>query len=55
MCVFLKDGSGHEFFLENALTETAHDLHQRMMESLALPESAYEVFNIWIISPLLRK
>ncbi|XP_072031868.1 putative FERM domain-containing protein FRMD8P1 [Amphiura filiformis] len=54
VCVFLKDGSGHEFFLDNALVETAHDLQQRMMESLGMPESATEVFNIWIVSPLLQ-
>ena len=53
--VYLKDDSGHEFFLENALTESAQDLHARMMESLGLPQSASDIFYIWITSPLLRK
>ena len=55
VCVFLKDGTGHEFFLENALVETAGDIMRRMLEHLGLPETADEVFYPWITSPLLRK
>ncbi|XP_038072362.1 putative FERM domain-containing protein FRMD8P1 isoform X2 [Patiria miniata] len=54
VCVFLKDGTGHEFFLENALVETAGDITNRMREYLGLPETASEVFFLWITSPLLQ-
>ncbi|XP_022085914.1 putative FERM domain-containing protein FRMD8P1 isoform X2 [Acanthaster planci] len=54
VCVFLKDGTGHEFFLENALVETAGDIMKRMQEHLGLPEVASEVFFLWITSPLLQ-
>jgi len=52
--VFLRDGSGHEFFLDNALAETAQDLQGRMMESLGLPASSSDIFYMWITSPLLQ-
>lgn len=55
VCVFVKNGTGHEFYLENALVETAEDLTNRMLEYLTLPEMAKDIFFVWIMSPLLRK
>ncbi|XP_071810414.1 putative FERM domain-containing protein FRMD8P1 isoform X1 [Asterias amurensis] len=54
VCVFVKNGTGHEFYLENALVETAEDLTNRMLEYLRLPEMAKDIFFVWIMSPLLQ-
>ena len=55
VCVFMKDGSAHEIFLENALTTSAGTLFSLMMDCLSLPQEASDIFSLWLTSPLLSK
>nr|XP_054759618.1 putative FERM domain-containing protein FRMD8P1 [Lytechinus pictus] len=55
VCIFQKDGSAHEIFIENVLTATAGTLFSHMMGCLSLPNEASEIFSLWLISPLLGK
>ncbi|XP_054758164.2 FERM domain-containing protein 8-like isoform X1 [Lytechinus pictus] len=54
VCIFQKDGSAHEIFIENVLTATAGTLFSHMMGCLSLPNEASEIFSLWLISPLLE-
>lgn len=55
VCVFMKDGSVHELYLENAWTEHASELLLKVEDCLAIPPEAKDMFALWITSPLLRE
>nr|XP_006813165.1 PREDICTED: FERM domain-containing protein 8-like [Saccoglossus kowalevskii] len=54
VCVFLRDGSGHEFSVECGKRATAQDLCDLMQANLCLPPVASELFCLWLSSPLLK-
>lgn len=54
VCVFMKDGSVHELFLENVWTENAGELLLKVEDCLAIPPEAKDMFALWITSPLLQ-
>ncbi|XP_072167648.1 putative FERM domain-containing protein FRMD8P1 [Diadema setosum] len=54
VCVFLRDGSAHEIFIENVLTTSAGALFSLMMDCLSLPPEASDIFSLWLTSPLLQ-
>ncbi|XP_071832781.1 putative FERM domain-containing protein FRMD8P1 isoform X2 [Apostichopus japonicus] len=54
VCVFMKDGSVHELYLENAWTEHASELLLKVEDCLAIPPEAKDMFALWITSPLLQ-
>ncbi len=53
IAVFLKEGTGRLLSLENGRMTNAGEIKQMMIDNLALPEEAKDIFAIWLISPLL--
>ncbi|XP_070578032.1 putative FERM domain-containing protein FRMD8P1 isoform X2 [Ptychodera flava] len=54
MCIFLRDGTGHEFNVEGGKRATAQELCTLMQTNLNLPPVASELFCMWLTSPLLK-
>lgn len=55
VCIFLRDGTGHEFSVESGKKASAQDLSDLMQSSLDLPVVASDLFCLWLSSPLLSK
>ncbi|XP_077993861.1 putative FERM domain-containing protein FRMD8P1 [Glandiceps talaboti] len=54
VCIFLRNGTGHEFNVEGCKRATAQELSDLMQANLGLPEIATELFCLWLTSPLLK-
>ncbi|XP_067400027.1 FERM domain-containing protein 8 [Emydura macquarii macquarii] len=52
--VYLIDDTVVQLTVDNLMSVTVHELHRIVREALQLPESALEVFSLWLISPLLE-
>ncbi|KAM4845778.1 FERM domain-containing protein 8 [Thomomys bottae] len=52
--VYLADDTVVPLAVENLPALSAHELHRAVREVLQLPDSALEVFALWLVSPLLE-
>ncbi|KAF7238553.1 FERM domain-containing protein 8 [Varanus komodoensis] len=51
--VYLVDDTVVRLTVDNLPSATAHELHRILLATLRLPESALEIFSLWLASPFL--
>ncbi|XP_044304282.1 FERM domain-containing protein 8 [Varanus komodoensis] len=52
--VYLVDDTVVRLTVDNLPSATAHELHRILLATLRLPESALEIFSLWLASPFLE-
>ncbi|KAM3824651.1 FERM domain-containing protein 8 isoform 3-T3 [Vipera latastei] len=52
--VYLVDDTVVRLSMDNLPSATAHELHRMVVDVLKLPESAFEIFSLWLVSPFLE-